>query len=111
LTNHYPHLFNPIQIGSMTAPNRLLMSAMSINFGVDDRGRVTEQLTEYFVARAKGGAGMMLVGGGAVHPTGLELPDLPALWTDDCIPALKRMVDAVRPYGTKFGVQLMHGGR
>ena len=108
---YYPHLFSPIQIGNMTAPNRLLMSAMSINFGVDDKGRVTEQLTEYFAARAKGGAGMMLVGGGAVHPTGLELPDLPALWEDDCIPALKRMVEAVRPYGAKFGVQLMHGGR
>ncbi len=53
----------------------------------------------------------MLVGGGAVHPTGLELPDLPALWEDDCIPALKRMVEAVRPYGAKFGIQLMHGGR
>jgi 2,4-dienoyl-CoA reductase-like NADH-dependent reductase (Old Yellow Enzyme family)/thioredoxin reductase len=109
--NHYPHLFNPIQIGDMTAPNRLLMSAMSINFGVDEKGHVTEQLTGYFAERAKGGAGMMLVGGGAVHPTGLELPDLPALWNDDCVPALRRMVDAVRPYGAKFGVQLMHGGR
>lgn len=107
----FPHLFSPIQIGNMTAPNRLLMSAMSVNFGVDEKGRVTEQLTEYFAARARGGAGMMLVGGGAVHPTGLELPDLPALWEDDCIPALKRMVETVRPYGAKFGIQLMHGGR
>ena len=107
----FPHLFSPIQIGNFTAKNRLLMSAMSINFGVDDRGRVTEQLTEYFAARAKGGTGMLLVGGGAVHPTGLELPDLPALWEDDCIPALTQMVAAVRRYDAKFGVQLMHGGR
>jgi len=107
----FPHLFSPIQIGNFEAKNRLLMSAMSINFGVDDRGRVTEQLTEYLAARAKGGTGMLLVGGGAVHPTGLELPDLPALWEDDCIPALKRMVAAVRPFDAKFGVQLMHGGR
>ncbi len=107
----FPHLFSPIQIGNKTAKNRLLMSAMSINFGVDDRGRVTEQLTEYFAARAKGGTGMLLVGGGAVHPTGLELPDLPALWDDDAIPALKRMVAAVRSHGAAFGVQLMHGGR
>ncbi len=105
------HLFSPIQIGTMTAKNRLLMSAMSINFGVDDAGNVTEQLTEYFVARAKGGTGMMLVGGGAVHPTGLELPHLPTLWDDACIPALEKMTDAVRPFGSKFGVQLMHGGR
>ena len=107
----FPHLFDPITIGSMTAKNRLLMPAMSINFGVDQQGFVTEQLIDYFVARARGGAGMLLVGGGAVHPTGVELPDLPKLWNDACIPSLKRMVAAVRPYDACFGVQLMHGGR
>ncbi|MBC2735145.1 MAG: FAD-dependent oxidoreductase [Desulfobacteraceae bacterium] len=107
----FPHLFNPITIGPMTAKNRLLMPAMSINFGVDQQGFVTEQLIDYFLARARGGAGMLLVGGGAVHPTGVELPDLPKLWNDACIPSLTRMVDAVRPYDACFGVQLMHGGR
>jgi 2,4-dienoyl-CoA reductase-like NADH-dependent reductase (Old Yellow Enzyme family)/thioredoxin reductase len=107
----FPHLFDPITIGSMTAKNRLLMPAMSINFGVDDQGFVTDQLIDYFVARARGGAGMLLVGGGAVHPTGVELPDLPKLWNDACIPSLQRMVAAVRPFDSCFGVQLMHGGR
>ena len=107
----FSHLFNPITIGSMTAKNRLLMPAMSINFGVDEQGFVAEQLIDYFVARARGGAGMLLVGGGAVHPTGVELPDLPKLWNDGCIPSLTRMVDAVRPFDACFGVQLMHGGR
>jgi len=105
------HLFAPITIGPMTAPNRLMMPAMSINFGVDDQGFVTDQLIEYFVARARGGAGMLLVGGGGVHPTGVELPDLPKLWQDACIPSLRRMVAAVRPFDARFGVQLMHGGR
>ena len=35
------HLFAPITMGTMTAPNRLMMPAMSINFGVDDQGFVT----------------------------------------------------------------------
>jgi len=105
------HLFAPISIGTMTAKNRLMMPAMSINFGVDEEGFVTDQLIEYFVARARGGAGMLLVGGGAVHPTGVELPDLPKLWKDACIPSLRRMVEAVRPFDARFGVQLMHGGR
>jgi len=105
------HLFAPITIGAMTARNRLMMPAMSINFGVDSQGFVTDQLIEYFVARARGGAGMLLVGGGGVHPTGVELPDLPKLWEDACIPSLRRMVAAVRPFDARFGVQLMHGGR
>ncbi|MDX9785599.1 MAG: FAD-dependent oxidoreductase [Desulfobacterales bacterium] len=105
------HLFSPITIGPMTARNRLLMSAMSINFGVDDHNYVTEQLTQYFVARARGGVGMMLVGGGAVRADGIEAPDLPGLWDDGCVPALQKMTSAVRPLGARFGVQLMHGGR
>ncbi len=109
--NCFSHLFSPVKIGNMESKNRLLMPAMSINFGVDDNGFVTDQLTHYFIERAKGGAGMMLVGGAGVHPTGLELPDLPALWDDKCIPALKKMTDAIKPFGAKFGIQLMHGGR
>lgn len=105
------HLFSPIQIGRMTARNRLLMSAMSINFGVDENNYVTDQLTGYLEARARGGAGMILVGGCGVHPTGLDLPHLPALWDDGCIPALKKMVAAVKAHETCFGVQLLHGGR
>jgi 2,4-dienoyl-CoA reductase-like NADH-dependent reductase (Old Yellow Enzyme family)/thioredoxin reductase len=104
-------LFTPIQIGNMRSKNRLLMSAMSINFGVDENCCVTEQLVEYFVRRAKGGVGMMLVGGGSVHPGGQELPDLPQMYNDDCIPSLKDMVQKVKAYDVLFGVQLMHGGR
>jgi 2,4-dienoyl-CoA reductase-like NADH-dependent reductase (Old Yellow Enzyme family) len=107
----FPHLFQPLHIGSLKSKNRLLMSAMSINFGVDDKGHVTEQLIRYMVARAEGGVGMMLVGGGGVHPTGVELPHLPALWEDDCVPGLKKMAQAVKPYDTLLGMQLMHGGR
>jgi 2,4-dienoyl-CoA reductase-like NADH-dependent reductase (Old Yellow Enzyme family)/NADPH-dependent 2,4-dienoyl-CoA reductase/sulfur reductase-like enzyme len=107
----FPNLFSPIRIGTMQAKNRVLMSAMSINFGVDEHGFVQDQLTDYFVARAKGGAGMMLVGGCAVHPTGVELPDLPKMWDDGCIAPLKKMAAAIKPYDCRFGAQLMHGGR
>jgi len=88
-----------------------MMSAMSINFGVDEHCHVTDQLTEYFVERAKGGIGMMLVGGGSIHRSGQELPDLPQMYNDRCIPALKSMVGKVKKFDTKFGVQLLHGGR
>ncbi len=104
-------LFSPIRIQHMEVKNRLLMSAMSINFGVDESCHVTDQLTEYFASRARGGVGMMLVGGGGIHPSGQELPDLPQMYEDSCIPALKRMVDRIKEYDVCFGVQLLHGGR
>jgi 2,4-dienoyl-CoA reductase-like NADH-dependent reductase (Old Yellow Enzyme family) len=107
----FSHLFQPLRVGSMITKNRLLMSAMSINFGVDKQGFVNEQLIEYITARAQGGVGMALVGGGGIHPGGVELPDLPVLWEDGCIPGLKQMTKAVKPYNCRLGMQLMHGGR
>lgn len=105
------YLFAPIKIGNMDVKNRLVMPPMGINFGVDEEGNVTDQLWEYFLVRAKGGTGMIIVGGGAVHPTGLDLPKLPRLWDDKFIPALKKMTDVVHQYNVKFGMQLLHGGR
>ena len=104
-------LFSPIRIRHMEVKNRLLMSAMSINFGVDEHCHVTDQLTEYLAARARGGVGMMLVGGGGIHPSGQELPDLPQMYEDSCIPSLKKMVNRIKEYDVCFGVQLLHGGR
>jgi 2,4-dienoyl-CoA reductase-like NADH-dependent reductase (Old Yellow Enzyme family) len=108
---HFPLLFQPIRIGRLQSKNRLLMSAMSIHFGVDERGHVTEQLVRYMETRAEGGVGMMLVGGGGVHPTGVELPHLPAMWEDGCIPALRKLTQAVKPHDARIGMQIMHGGR
>ncbi len=105
------HLFEPIKIGTMEVKNRLVMPPMGINFGVNEEGCVTDQLTEYFAARARGGTGMLIVGGGAVHPTGLDLPRLPPLWEDRYIPALKQMTTKVHRSDVKFGMQLLHGGR
>jgi len=107
----FKHLFTPINIGGMKIKNRIIMPAMSVNFGVDQNGYATSRLTEYFCARAKAGTGMIIVGGGAVDEIGKELPDLPALWKDGAIPHLERMTQKVKSFGAKFGIQLMHGGR
>jgi 2,4-dienoyl-CoA reductase-like NADH-dependent reductase (Old Yellow Enzyme family)/thioredoxin reductase len=95
----------------MLVNNRLVMPPMSLNFGVDDQGYVTEQHWEYLAARARGGTGMIVVGGGAVHRSGLDLPRMPPLWSDRFIGALAKMTDKIHQYDTKFGMQLLHGGR
>lgn len=105
------HLFTPIKIGKMEVRNRLVMPPMGINFGVDEEGYVTDQLTEYFVKRAEGGTGMLIVGGAACHPSGLDLPRLPRIWDVKHISGFKKMTDAVHKYDVKFGIQLLHGGR
>lgn len=105
------HLFRPIRLGSMTVGNRLVMPPMSLNFGVDEAGLVTEQHWAYLAARAKAGTGMITVGGGAVHPSGLDLPRMPPLWSDRFIGPLKTMTAVIHEHDTRFGMQLLHGGR
>ena len=108
---HLPHLFSPVRLGGMDLANRLVMPPMSVNFGVDPEGCVTRQHTAYLAARARHGTGMITVGGGAVHPSGLDLPHMPRLWDDRFVPALAAMVREVKRFDSRLGMQLLHGGR
>lgn len=96
----------------MTVTNRLVMPAMGIHFGVDEKGNVTPQLSEYYAARAKGGVGMIIAGAAAVSPIGKDLAVQMLIWDDGFIPALKKLTDHVhKSGGAKIGAQLLHGGR
>lgn len=105
------HLFSPIRLGRMEVRNRLVMPPMSVNFGLDEQGFVTERHWVYLALRAKAGTGMIVMGGGTIHPDGLDLPKMPRIWDDRFIPGLKRLAAEVKQYGARIGLQLLHGGR
>lgn len=105
------HLFSPVRLGRMDVRNRLVMPPMSVNFGVDEQGVVTDQHAVYLALRAKAGTGMIVMGGGTVHPDGLDLPRMPRVWDDCYIPGLSRLAAAVKRHGARIGLQLLHGGR
>lgn len=91
--------------------NRVVMPGMGMGFGLDEDGCVNPQLTAFYVERARGGPGMMMVGGAAVDPMGLITPQgMEVLWHDGVIPGFREMVRAVHEHGVKFGIQLIHGG-
>jgi len=58
-------LFEPITVGSMTVPNRLVMTAMHLNY--TPVGEVTDRLIEFYRARARGGAGLIIIGGAEIN--------------------------------------------
>ena len=107
----YPHLFSPLAIGSLTVKNRLLMSAMSINFGVDQNGFVTDQLTAYFEARARGGAGLIVTGGIAPNVAGWVAPFAGKLSARREVPRHRLVTDAVHAAGGRVCMQILHAGR
>lgn len=64
MNEKYSSLFQPITIGSMTAKNRIFMMAMGIHTPthVNDDGSYTRIGADYFLERAKGGAGAIVTG-------------------------------------------------
>ena len=56
-------LFEPGTIGKMSLPNRIILAPLG-NAVVSDEGYVTSRIIDYFVERAKGGVGLIIVGGG-----------------------------------------------
>src|SRR3990172_12203671 len=54
------HLFRPIQIGTMHIKNRIAMAPMASDFAEGD-GTVSDRLIDYYEARARGGAGLIIM--------------------------------------------------
>jgi 2,4-dienoyl-CoA reductase-like NADH-dependent reductase (Old Yellow Enzyme family)/thioredoxin reductase len=88
----YQYLFTPIKIGPVTVPNRIVMTGHQHRLSGD-------RLLHYFVARAKGGVGLII-----------SSPHYVLATTDDMIPDLKKISDAVHQYPTKIFAQLLHHG-
>src|SRR6266545_6217069 len=63
----YPHLFSPLRIGNVTVRNRIMQTAHVKLFA--ERGVDSQRNVDYQVARAKGGAGLLITGNRVVHPT------------------------------------------
>ena len=59
-------LFQPFEINQMTVKNRLAMTAMHLLYTED--GSVNQRTKDFYLARAKGGVGMIIAGGTAADP-------------------------------------------
>jgi len=104
----FPQLFEPIRIGPLTVPNRILMPAMGTMFSLD--GKLNEQHCRFYERRAQGGAGVIVVGPVSVDFVGsggiiLSLRD------DSAIPDFRKLADRIHAAGSRVMAQLFHAGR
>jgi N-ethylmaleimide reductase len=103
-----PSLFDPIQLGAIHAPNRILMAPLT-------RGRATRDavptaiMAEYYTQRAS--AGLIITEATGISREGLGWPFAPGLWTDEQVEHWKPVVDSVHAAGGHIVVQLWHMGR
>lgn len=103
-------LLTPCKIGNLEIKNRFVVPPMGTNYGTYD-GKATDQLIDYYVARAKGGYGLIYTEVCAVQPTGKAILNEIGLWEDGQMEGMKKLVDQVHAAGAKIIVQLHHAGR
>ena len=102
--NPYAPLFQPLQIGGLTLKNRIVMSPMTTRLPTADH-QITERMVDYFEARAKGGAAMLTTEAFYVGKN-FAGPNTVALDSNDKIPMLASLCDAVHAHGSLLCVQL-----
>jgi 2,4-dienoyl-CoA reductase (NADPH2) len=107
----FPHLLAPGRIGSLELRNRIVMSPMGSNLAERD-GHIGERIKRYYEERARGGAGLIIVGVGAIaFPAGACNPNQIAISDDVYLPGLTDLADRIRRHGAKLAIQLQHAGK
>ena len=104
------NLFSPVTINRLKLANRAVMPAMGTGYG-DFEGNATDRLATYLARRAKGGAGLLITEVCAVDRRGKGFPSEIGAWSDDLIPSLTRIAEAVHGVGGRVALQLHHAGR
>ena len=102
-----PDVFSPGRIGPLTLRNRVIKAATYE--GLSHRSRVTTDLVEFHREYAAGGVGMTTVAYCAVAPDGRTAPDQ-ILWTEESMPGLRVLTDAVHTEGVAISAQIGHAG-
>lgn len=104
----FEYLFSPIKINEMEVSNRIVMTAMHLGYTPD--GEVTDRLIDFYIPRAEGGAGLIIVGGCPVDEYA-GMSSMICLHEDRFIPGLRRLADAVKSRGARIAAQLYQAGR
>lgn len=107
----FTQLLAPGRIGSLQLRNRIIMAPMGSNFAEAD-GHCGERIQAYYEARARGGAGLLIMGVCSVaFPAGTAEPFQVGVSSDDFLPGLSRLAERVHQHGAKIAMQLQHAGK
>lgn len=107
----FPKLLEGGRIGKMGVKNRTVMAPIANRLN-DESGAVTQRFIDFYVERAKGGTGLIIIENTCVDwPLG-KAGDFPVrLDSDRFIHGFNDLAEAVHPYGAKLATQLQHAGR
>jgi 2,4-dienoyl-CoA reductase-like NADH-dependent reductase (Old Yellow Enzyme family) len=107
MTEPIPDVLAPAKLGPVTLRNRIIKSATYEGLSKDNK--VTDKLIDFHLGYAAGGVGMTTVAYCAVAPDG-RTDRKQILWTDDALPGLRKLTDAVHNEGAAVSAQIGHAG-
>ncbi|HEX3662227.1 MAG TPA: NADH:flavin oxidoreductase/NADH oxidase [Acidobacteriaceae bacterium] len=102
-------LFSPLTFGSVTLPNRIVVSPMC-EYSCED-GFANDWHLVHLGSRGVGGAGLVFTEATAVTAEGRISPQDLGLWKDEHIAPLARITAFLHGQGARAGIQLAHAGR
>jgi 2,4-dienoyl-CoA reductase-like NADH-dependent reductase (Old Yellow Enzyme family) len=102
-------LFDPITLGAIQAPNRIIMSPLTRGRSSDGHVPVSNLKADYYSQRAS--AGLMIAEATGISQEGLGWPSAPGIWSDAQVEAWKPVTKAVHDAGGQIILQLWHMGR
>jgi 2,4-dienoyl-CoA reductase (NADPH2) len=105
----FPHLFRPIDLGSVRLANRIVMGSMHTRLETLDRP--LERVARFYVERAKGGAALIITGGFSPNAEGLMEPGAPLFDSREQLGEHRPITQAVHGAGGRIALQILHAGR
>ncbi len=109
MSNNYPHLLAPLDLGFTTLKNRVLMGSM--HTGLEEAPNGFVRLAAFFAERAHGGVGLIVTGGFSPNLSGRVHPHASQLSFPWQISKHRLITDAVHGEGGKIALQILHAGR
>jgi 2,4-dienoyl-CoA reductase-like NADH-dependent reductase (Old Yellow Enzyme family) len=103
-----PSLFDPVRVGALTLPNRVIMAPLTRQRAGDAR-LPNAMMADYYRQRA--GFGLILTEATSVTPMGVGYADTPGIWSDEQVAGWKLTTKAVHEAGGRIVMQLWHVGR
>jgi 2,4-dienoyl-CoA reductase-like NADH-dependent reductase (Old Yellow Enzyme family) len=102
-------LLTPARIGPAEIPNRIVMPPMTTRTS-DEEGQVTDASVAYYMARVRGGTGLITVEMASPEKAGRHRRRELGIYDDRFLPGLTHLVNEIHGGGAKASIQLGHGG-
>ena len=108
MSQSYPHLLSPLDLGFTTLKNRVLMGSMHTNL---EETKDWNRVAEFYAERARGGVSLMVTGGIAPNREGGVFPGAAGLFDETDITNHRVVTDRVHDADGKIAMQILHAGR